>query len=78
MTLNQARPLSPLSLASSPPSELTPVPRSQFDKSASQALQKDVKAKANVKAQMRTYNHVMDVRRLSLSSFSSPPRPARS
>ncbi|GAA5902302.1 hypothetical protein JCM3775_004083 [Rhodotorula graminis] len=33
----------------------------QFDKSASQALQKDVKAKANVKAQMRTYNHVMDV-----------------
>lgn len=44
--------------------------RAQFDKSASQALQKDVKAKANIKAQMRTYNHVMDVRLSPPSSRS--------
>ncbi|GAA5995633.1 transcription initiation factor IIA subunit gamma [Rhodotorula paludigena] len=34
---------------------------SQFDKSASQALQKDVKAKATVKAHLSTYRHIDEV-----------------
>ncbi|GAA5876752.1 hypothetical protein JCM8115_002029 [Rhodotorula mucilaginosa] len=33
----------------------------QFDKSASQALTKDVKAKATVKAHLSTYRHLEDV-----------------
>ncbi|BGP42813.1 Transcription initiation factor IIA subunit 2 [Rhodotorula kratochvilovae] len=55
MTLNQARPPR-CSLVLITPADF-PRP-AQFDKSASQALQKDVKAKATIKAQMRTYNHV--------------------
>ncbi|BGP34724.1 Transcription initiation factor IIA subunit 2 [Rhodotorula toruloides] len=33
----------------------------QFDKSASQTLQKDVKVKSTVKAHLKTYNHLEDV-----------------
>lgn len=61
-TLNQVRSPSSPSLTESSMSGLTTLPTAQFDKSASQALTKDVKAKATVKAHLSTYRHLEDVR----------------
>lgn len=49
--------------------------RHQFDKSASQALTKDVKAKATVKAHLSTYRHLEDVRTSFLLCKHDPSHP---